>query len=151
MKIPKTKKINIPAILKLASQFEMKGKLAISSNNLVYLDIDDDFIHRLFPLLTIQDVKKPDYFGEKSAGAHISVIYPEEENFKIEKADLGKEHEFIIKKLIAAEIGQKIYYILLIESPTLLQLRRNYLLPDLLCFKGYSIGFHITLGFRLIK
>lgn len=150
MKIPKTKKLNIPSILKLSSQFEMKGKLTVSNNNLVYLDIDDDFIHQLFPLLTIQGVKKPDYFGEKSAGAHITVIYPEEENFKIEKADLGKEHEFIIKKLISAEIGQKNYYILLVESPTLLQLRRNYHLPDLLCFKGYSIGFHITIGVRVI-
>jgi len=34
----------------------------------------------------------------------------------------------------------------LVESPSLLKLRRRYDLSDMLCFKGYSIGFHITIG-----
>jgi hypothetical protein len=145
MKTPLIKKLNIPDLINAASHLALEGKLAISDNNLVYLDVDDAYINQLFPLLQNQQIKKPDYFGEKSAGAHITVVYPEE-NKKINKNDLGHKHDFIIKDIVTAELGLKTYYVLLVESPSLLQLRRRYTLPDMLCFKGYSIGFHITIG-----
>lgn len=94
-----------------------------------------------------QQIKKPDYFGEKSVGAHITVVYPEE-NKIINNRDLDQEHSFIIKDIVTAELGAKIYYILLVDSPSLLKLRRRYNLSDKLSFKGYSIGFHITIGVR---
>jgi hypothetical protein len=96
-------------------------------------------------LLKDEGIKKPDYFGLKSAGAHITVAYPEEGRV-INKEDLAQEHGFLIKNAVTAEIGQKKYYVLLVESSSLLQLRKKYKLPDLLSFKGYSIGFHITIG-----
>jgi hypothetical protein len=148
MKTPLIEKLNIPDLMNAASHLALDGKLTISDNNLVYLDVDDAYIHRLYPLLQNQQIKKPDYFGEKSAGAHISVIYPEE-NKKINKSDLGQRHSFIIKDIIAAQIGLKTYNVLLVESASLLQLRRQYALPDMLCFKGYSIGFHITIGVKI--
>lgn len=164
-KIPNTVKLNLPELINTASHLPLRGILAISANNLVYLDIDDAYIHQLFPLLQKQPVlqnqqiKKPDYFGETSAGAHITVIYPEEyqrknknqnkngkENIKIHKKELNQTHHFVINEIVTAEIGLKTYYVLLIESPSLLQLRRKYNLPDQLCFKGYAIGLHITIG-----
>jgi len=51
MKTPLIKKLNLPSILHTASSLKGKGKLARSKNNLVYLDIDDAYIHQLFPLL----------------------------------------------------------------------------------------------------
>lgn len=148
MKIPLIEKLNIPELVSVASCLALDGKLAISDNNLVYLDVDDAYIHRLFPLLQNQQIKKPDYFGEKSAGAHITVIYPEE-NKTINKNDLGQKHDFIIKDFVTAQLGLKTYYVLLVESLSLLQLRKKCQLPDLLCFKGYSIGFHITIGVKI--
>jgi hypothetical protein len=145
--IPKTIKLDIPEVIEVVHYLSSDGKLAISNNNLVYLDIDDGYIHQLLPFLQNQQIKKPNYFGEKSAGAHITVIYPEEGK-EINKEDLNEEHRFFIKDLVTAEIGQKTYYVLLVESSSLLQLRKKYDLPDLLCFKGYSIGFHITIGVK---
>ena|SRR3990167_2845735 len=147
MKTPLIKKLNISELISAASHLALNGKLTISNNNLVYLDINDAYIHQLFPLLQNQQIKKPDYFGEQSAGAHITVIYPEEHT-KINKNDLDQKYDFIITNIVTAQLGLKTYYVLLVESSSLLQLRRKYKLPDLLSFKGYSIGFHITIGVK---
>ncbi len=147
MKTPLITKLNAPVILNTASHLKQKGQLASSKNNLVYLDIDDAYIHQLFPLLQDHQIKIPDYFGEESVGAHITAIYPEEGK-RISKHDLGMEYDFSIKAVVIAEIGKKNYYVLLAESSSLLQLRRKYNLPDLLYFKGYWVGFHITIGVR---
>ena len=74
MKIPLIKKLSAPAIINAATHLIQKGQLAISKNNLVYLDIDDAYIHELFPLTESANFKMPDYFGEGSAGAHITII-----------------------------------------------------------------------------
>ena len=136
-------------IINASQHLSLTGNTQISDNNLFYLDIDDAYIHQLFPLIRNDDIKKPEYFGEKSAGAHITVAYPEEGK-KINEQDLAQKHNFIIKKFVAAEIDQKKYYVLLVESSSLLQLRKKYNLPDLLSFKGYSIGFHITIGVKTL-
>lgn len=148
MKTPLITKLNAPAIINAASHLKQAGRLAKSKNNLVYLDIDDAYIHQLFPLLQDHKIKVPDYFGEKSAGAHVTVIYPEE-NKIINDDDLNREHSFTVKDIITAEIGLKIYYVVLVDSPSLLNLRRRYNLSDMMSFKGYSIGFHITIGVML--
>jgi hypothetical protein len=77
MKTPRITKLNAPAIMNAASHLKKKGRLAISNNNLVYLNIEDAYIHNLFPLLQDHQIKMPDYFGEGSVGAHITAIYPE--------------------------------------------------------------------------
>ncbi|MDX1902345.1 MAG: hypothetical protein SFW66_10170 [Gammaproteobacteria bacterium] len=147
MRIPLIKKLNIPELIDAASHLKSSGKLARSQNNLIYLDIENAYIHQLFPLLQNQQIKVPDYFGKDSAGAHITAIYPEE-NKKIDEDDLGKAHHFLIKDIVTANINDKIYYVLLVESPSLLKIRRKYGLSDQLCFKGYAIGFHITIGVK---
>lgn len=145
MKTPVIEKLNMPDLIHAATHFSLNGKLAISENKLVYLDIDNDYVHRLFPLLKNSRIKKPNYFGKKSAGAHITVIYPQEYK-KLDKNDLACKHDFIIKDLVAAQIELKKYYVLMVEAPSLLKLRRKYALSDMLDFKGYAIGFHITIG-----
>ena len=147
MKKPLIQTLYIPAIINTASCLELHGKLAISENKMIYLDIDDEYVHQLFPLLKNTSAKMPDYFGEKSAGAHITVIYPEE-NIKIDEKDLGVMHHFTFRELVTAEIGAKTYYVVLVDAPSLLQLRRDYQLTDHLNFKGYAIGFHITIGVK---
>lgn len=150
MKTPIMEKLNIPLLINAASHLNTKGKLAISNRGLVYLDIDDAYIHELFPFFQNEKIKKPDYFGIGMAGAHITVIYPEE-NIKINVEELGSSHDFTIKNLVSAVIDLKTYYILLVESSSLLQLRRKYGLLDRLCFKGYLIGFHITIGVKYLQ
>lgn len=145
MKIPPITKINNLPLLDTAGLLPHKGKLLISEDNLTYLDIDDNFVHQLFPLIKNPQVKKPNYFGGKLAGAHVSIIYADE-NVCVNEKEVGIEHSFTIKEFVAAEIGPKTYYVLLVKSPSLLALRCKYHLPDMLNFKGYSIDFHITVG-----
>lgn len=143
--IPPITKLNNPDLIKAASHLTTFGKLAISANNLVYLDIDDAYIHQLFPLLNNQQIQRPDYFNKGSIGAHVSVIYPEEKTPVMEKY-LNKEYHFKIRELAVAEINLKNYYALLLEAPMLVQLRANHGLPDKLNFKNNWIDFHITIG-----
>ncbi|MES2218300.1 MAG: hypothetical protein V4501_07805 [Pseudomonadota bacterium] len=149
-KIPNIISLNIPEISKLITGFKTSGKIAKTDSNLLYLRIDDEYIHRAFPLLhnINNNIQKPDYFRNPNEGAHISVIYPEE-NIIIDDHDLHQEHQFVIKDIATAELNSKIYYLYLVESPSLLKLRNRYHLPNLLSFRGYLIGFHITFGFEL--
>jgi hypothetical protein len=140
-----TKTLNNPKLLHAALKLQTTGYLLRSVEKLIYLDIDDTYIHQLFPLLRNKQIKKPNYFGEDLMGAHISVIYPEE-NILVYKEDLNQVHEFTIKEALTAKLDLKKYYLLTIESPSLLQLRRKYGLTDRLCFRSYWVDFHITIG-----
>ncbi len=146
--IPNIIPLKFPKIISSAKRLSSKGTSQTTENNLFCLKIDDAYINQLFPLIDNEHVKKPDYFGEKSVGAHITIIYPEE-NRNVNVHDLHQEHSFFVTDIVTAEIGQKTYYVLLIESPSLLELRKKYSLPDLLSFKGYLIGFHITIGVKI--
>lgn len=145
MKLPIIKTLNHPEIITATRDLPTRGMLKITDNKLVYLDIDDEYIHRLFPLIQDPLVQKPNYFAKGSAGAHITVSYPEE-NKIIDNGEMNQEYNFKILKAVTAKIGAKTYYVLLVHSPALLALRHRYHLPDELNFKGYLIGFHITFG-----
>lgn len=145
MLIPAMKKINNPELLGAASCLNAFGRLVLSDNKLIYLDIDDAYVHRLFPLLTNAAIKKPDYFKKGSVGAHVTVAYPEEQSI-FDKRDFGKEYHFKIKELVAADIYLKKYYVLIVDSPMLRQLRAKHGLPEQLNFKQHLIDFHITIG-----
>ena len=143
--LPKIIPLKLPRIIQAARRLTANGVTQLTKNNLFCLDVDDAYVHQLFPLLKDGTIQKPDYFGAQSIGAHITIIYPEEQK-KIQEKDLQKEHHFSVKEIVTAEIGPKIYYVLLVDSPSLLQLRHKYGLPDILSFEGCSIGFHITVG-----
>lgn len=145
MKIPLFTTLSNPTLLAAATKLPKTGKLLLSKNYLTYLDVDNRYILELFPLLKIDHIQQPDYFGHNSAGAHISVVYPEEHK-KIQKKDLNQEHHFEVTDLISAELFHKTYYALLVNAPSLVALRKKYGLPEALNFKGYAIDFHITVA-----
>ena len=146
--IPEITYLNHAKLIQSAQLLSAKGELAIYDNIIVYVRVSDEYVHELFPLLEAKNITKPDYFIEKPIGAHIMVIYPEE-YIKIDAKDLGVEHCFRIKDFVAAKIYKKTYYAILLESASLLQIRKKYGLPELLSFKGHRIGFHITIGVKI--
>lgn len=137
----------IPNLLEIAKDFPTSGRLCISKSNLVYLSVDNRFIHQLFPLLkTIHNqAYKPDYFGVRATGAHISVIYPEEYT-GLSCQDLGQMHHFKVKGIFSADFGVKRYYVLGIESESLIALRIKYNLNSKLYFKQHWIDLHLTIA-----
>lgn len=141
----------IPGLIESASKLPLKGQVLITPNKLIYLNIDDDFIHQLFPLVksSHSEIQKPDYFGKGGAGAHISIIYPLENAQSLSKAELNQQHEFKIIKAVSALLGTKRYYVLLVKSDSLIALRNKHGLEDKLLFKNYWIDLHITIGTSL--
>lgn len=130
-----------------------------------YLKIEDDFIHALFPLLKDNTLLKPDYFStEKSVGAHISVIYPEEivanistsisssssDSLSISKAlpisELNQTFNFDLSGLIDIQVFGKRIVALVVSSPELEKLRIQYGFPKKLNYHNLLVPFHITLA-----
>lgn len=146
------KALDLPALLATARTLPVTGILSTTETTWTYLDIDDAYIHQLFPLLESHhhDIDKPDYFSNNSAGAHITVIYPEEHQF-VHHEDLGKQHSFTVAGAFSADLGLKRYYILTVESASLLALRNKYGLSDQLCFKNHLINLHITIGTAFLR
>ncbi|MDI1351668.1 MAG: hypothetical protein PSV35_02700 [bacterium] len=145
MILPTLTPLNFPKLIRASSSLPREGTLLKSKNNLIYLNIDDQFIHSLFPYLNSATIKKPNYFGKGLIGAHISVFYPEEP-ILFNEVDLKKTYTFAIKELIQAEMNSKSYFMLLIHCPELIRLRKKYGLNPQLNFKNYVIDLHITIG-----
>jgi hypothetical protein len=134
-------------LLKVAHTLPKQGTLQISSDLLIYLDIDDRYIHALYPLIENAGVEKPAYF-ESGIGSHISIIYPNENVFP--SLEIGKTYHFDINQFIIAETEDRFYFALTVTAPDLLQLRYDQQLDTLLNLKGYQIPLHTTIG-RIIK
>lgn len=147
MKLLPFVKLNYPKLTKLANTFSKVGCLEISQDNLIYLDIEDNFVHDLFPLLHLPDVHKPDYFGQNLIGAHISVVYPEE-NVMVADEDMHQEHTFEVVGVYSAIRNEKKYYVVGVKSDSLHNLRIRYGLPEKPCYKNYGVDFHITIGVK---
>jgi hypothetical protein len=142
---PEIKSLNLPALLEAAKNLPNTGTLVNTPENYLYLDISDEFIHQLFPMLNLPNIEKPDYFEGKNTGAHLSVIYPEEKR-EINADDYGTEHSFSVLDVGVATLHKKDYYVLWVAAPTLATLRREYFLHNQLFFKGYWIDYHITIA-----
>ncbi len=139
------KQLSVPKLFDTVAQLSMKGHLKMNAFELTYLDIDDNFIHQIFPLIPDMSAMKPEYFGEDLVGAHISVIYPDED-IVCHKSYLNKEHEFAVTGLFSAVLDNKKYYVLKVKAPSLISLRRRHGLSDKLVFKNCSLDLHITVG-----
>jgi len=144
-KTPEIKSLNLPSLLEAAKKLPNSGTLVNTPENYLYLDIDDNFIHELFPMLANESIKIPNYFEGKNSGAHLSVIYPEEKR-EINADDYGQEHSFSVLDVGVATLHDKDYYVLWVAAPTLQILRQEYFLNPQLFFKGYRIDFHITIA-----
>lgn len=150
-KIPHRSTVDRPALLALAATLNPTGVLkTLEKERYSYLDIDDDFIHLLYPLLRDETIQKPNYFGGGLIGAHISVIYPEEYCL-LKNADRNQEHIFQVTGLCYFDTTDKRYFALTLIAPTLLALRQQYQLPPQLCFRDYWLDLHITIGVTAIS
>jgi hypothetical protein len=129
-------------------QLEHHGTLK-SAGGLLYLDVDNAYIHELIPFLSDHGFEAPGYFGHPDLiGAHITVIYPHE----VEAGDLTNIEEYgstIHFTIVGTNVvrparwrGVEEAYLLTIDAPELDQLRKKYGLPPSLYL------FHITLGIR---
>jgi uncharacterized protein YehS (DUF1456 family) len=116
------------------------GILVQQKDGYAYLKVDDNYIHQLFERLNILGFKKPPYFRRKnSPGAHISVVY-KDENVKLK--EIGQKFSFKLKDIILISGVKHDFIVLRVSSPELKQLRRSYGLSSLL----NNHSFHITLA-----
>ena len=139
--------IHSKQLLSLANTLPSEGKLEQIDSYYTYLNVSDDYIYQLLPILqtTYPHADIPNYFTPPAIGAHISVAYPNEKVI-ISASELKGQHGFCIKGLYHVRIAHKIYYVLLVSSPSLLALRKHYQLSEQLNFKGHAIDFHLTIA-----
>lgn len=130
-------------LIEHARTLPQQGILKLSTENLLYVDIDDRYIDDLCPLLNDLCVQKPDYFSI-GIGSHISVIYPNE--FENPTYHLGALISFEIDKLFRAETAEKIYFALSIYSPEIFEIRSQNNLHHKLNLNGWIVHLHTTIG-----
>jgi hypothetical protein len=125
-----------------------KAKLKKTDEGFHYLDIPNGFIHSLFKLIDADGIEKPPYFeGDRSAGAHISVI-DADEGKELKVKEIGHFFNFSLKEFFSVkpegwkEMDQ--VYFIEIECPELKKLRKKYKLPETYKDKGHE--FHITIA-----
>lgn len=121
----------------------LEGQLMQKSDGFVYLKVDDAYIHRLFPMLDLQDegFREPPYFRSPEApGAHISIFYADEH---VRPAELGHHYTFKLEDIeIVHPSPYTSYAILQVKAPELEELRQKYGLSP----KLFGHEFHITLA-----
>lgn len=136
-----------PDLLAKLTKLPSQGILKINSNNLTYLSIADDYIHQSFPFILDPHTSKPDYFthNKNFIGAHISLIYPEEQKICAQQY-LNLEYEFTIEGLFSAVLNGKKYYALKVVAPSLVAIRQALGLTDQPRYQNYLFDLHITIG-----
>lgn len=137
-------------IVELAQKFDQHGVLKQKDNGYLYLDVSNDFVIKILPLIQAQGKIVPPHHvtSKKGIGAHISVMYENEQilNEIWEIKELGQVYSFCVKELRTVKINRnnemKKLWLLAVEAPELEQLRMDYGLEPKL--KGHD--FHISLG-----
>jgi len=138
-----------PWVLSQAERLEHRGTLKQKPNGYLYLEVSNEFISRILPLLDAPGKLVPPrhYTSKKGIGAHVSVMY---ENEQIEHEiwtidELGQEFDFEILDLRTVKLNKdnkaKKLWLLAVSAPKLEQLRERYGLASKL--KGHD--FHITI------
>jgi|3_EtaG_2_1085321.scaffolds.fasta_scaffold60318_2 hypothetical protein len=124
------------------------GKLKQANDGYVYLDVSNNFINGIFPLIRDEGIEKPPYFQGKyqRIGAHVSVVSSEEADMFEDIEEIGEEFSFKLGSLKSVEPERwpdmdRVWFVQ-IESSELKQLRRKYGLPQKL--NGHE--FHITVA-----
>jgi hypothetical protein len=142
------KDVDIPDALTLAAKINAIAQLQIKANGFVYLNVSNEYIEQLTPLLPINGEFRPLPTRPKMMGAHISVLHENEmiANGIWEPTEVGSWFNFEIKALRYIDRhtrqGKERLWILAVDSPALQCLRLRYGLNPKL--QGHD--FHITLG-----
>jgi hypothetical protein len=134
-----------PQVIEKVLQFEQKGILKQKDNGYLYVEVSRDFIAEAMPLIDAQGKIVPPrhYTSKKGIGAHISVMYENEQilNEIWEIKELGQEFTFTVMELRTVKLNKdnkvKKLWLLALE-----QLRESYGLSSRL--NGHD--FHITIG-----
>ncbi|MBS3904290.1 MAG: hypothetical protein KGZ39_03065 [Simkania sp.] len=119
------------------------------SNGFVYLDVTDDYIHKLISIIQENGFEEPPYFGSSElVGAHITVVYQNEAK-KYGVGEIQEQGETICFtpkgcKVVHPPHWQEVdeIYLVVIEAPELDRIRKKYGLPR----REYD--FHITIGVK---
>lgn len=94
---------NQPQVIEKVVQFQQKGILKQKDNGYLYVEVSNDFIADAIPLIDIPGkiVPPSHYTSKKGIGAHISVMYENEQvlNEIWEIKELGQEFSFTIMEL----------------------------------------------------
>jgi len=132
-----------PIAIEEAITIPNQGILKQKENGFVYLDVSNEFITAVVPLLDHEGLLRARPTASRSIGAHISVFH-EQEN--VTPDELGDVFFFEAKEIRSFTLhtrdGLKKLWVIAVNSPELENLREKYgLAPKL---KGYD--YHITLG-----
>lgn len=138
-----------PHIIERAERMEQKGILKQKDNGYLYLEVSNEFISEILPHLDAPGkLVAPRHFtSKKGVGAHISVMYENEQidNEIWQIHELGQEFSFRVLELRTVKLNHdnklKKLWLLAVEAPELAKLRESYGLSPLL--KGHD--FHITI------
>lgn len=116
------------------------------SDDFVYVEVNNEYIHGLAPLLSDLGFIPPDYCEGGKVGAHITVIYPDEMKlFGIDTIDeVNEPISFTIEEcqIVYPRRNFESAYLILVESPRLDQIREKY------GFGKREYTFHITIGVK---
>lgn len=151
--VPDYQVVDQPWVVEKVLQCKQKGVLKQKDNGYLYLEVSKDFIAQALPLLDAQGKIVPPrhYTSKKGIGAHISVMYENEQiqNEIWEIQELGQEFTFSVIELRTVIVNSrgrlKKLWLIAVASPELEKLRESYGLPSLL--KNHD--FHITLGSQI--
>lgn len=141
---------NQPQVIETVFQIEQKGILKQKDNGYLYVEVSRDFIAEALPLIEAPGKIVPPrhYTSKKGIGAHISVMYENEQilNEIWEIKELGQEFTFTIMELRTVKLNKdnkmKKLWLLAVAAPELEKLRESYGLSSRL--KNHD--FHITIG-----
>lgn len=142
-----------PWVIEQVIQCEQKGILKQKPNGYLYLEVSNDFIAHALPLLDLQGQIVPPrhYTSKKGIGAHISVMYENEQiqNEIWEIQELGQEFTFTVMELRTVLVNSrgrlKKLWLIAVAAPELEKLRESYGLSS----KLKNHDFHITLGSQI--
>lgn len=139
-----------PLVIEKVIQYEQKGILKQKPNGYLYIEVSRDFIAETLPLIAAQSkiVPPQHYTSKKGIGAHISVMYENEQilNEIWQIYELGQEFTFTVMELRTVKLNKnnkvKKLWLIAVAAPELEKLRESYGLPPQL----NNHDFHITLG-----
>ncbi|NGX46208.1 MAG: hypothetical protein K940chlam2_01394 [Chlamydiae bacterium] len=134
---------NQPAALEKALTLCYEGVLRQKENGFVYLDVSNEFVTEVTPLLELPGQLRVPPTSSRSVGAHISVFYEKED---VIPEELDEKFSFDVNEVRSFTMhtrdGLKKLWVLAVHSPELEMLReRNGCVSKL---NGHD--FHITLG-----
>ncbi|MCB1180835.1 MAG: hypothetical protein KDK55_02265 [Chlamydiia bacterium] len=134
---------NQPAAIEEAITLSNQGILKRKDNGFIYLDVSNEFITEIIPLLDHEGMLRARPTASRSIGAHISVFHEMED---ITPKELGEAFSFEVKEIRSFTLhtrdGFKKLWVIAVNSPELENLREKYGYSPKL--KGFD--YHITLG-----